>query len=164
MIKRKLKSPDPTPENEICHCSNNQPIKLMSALGYNPFHCMICNLEVPLERLELALDVKTIDMVVSWRDIHDSLYRLWLDSNDYEEFASNQLTNINSRVNKLGREIQNKINNSIECYYWYFQDRNNEFYKPIENCPVCKREFTEFYGSNIPQKICSHSMIVTDGD
>lgn len=158
----RLKPPEPTPENEICKCSIGTPIKLMSSLSYNPIHCMICNLETLPERLKI--DVKIIDMIISWRHIHDSLYHLWLDSDEYELFALNKLTNINSRVNKLGREIQNKINNSIECYYWYFQCTGSDSFIPIKNCPVCGEKLTKFIGSNILQKICSNCMIVTDGN
>ncbi len=47
----KLRSPEPTPPDELCTCLGVPPIKLMCALGYNPVHCMDCNLEVPPERL-----------------------------------------------------------------------------------------------------------------
>ena len=53
-ISAKLLPPETTPDDEICQ-HRETSIKLMSALSYNPFHCMKCNLEIPLNTLVLSL-------------------------------------------------------------------------------------------------------------
>jgi len=78
----KLKPPVPTPVDEVCKCDGTPHIKLMSALSSNPVHCMDCNLEVAPEAL--GMNEQLVDSIVRWRQLHDALYILWLDSGDYE--------------------------------------------------------------------------------
>ena len=49
----RLRPPAPTPADELCSCPQGTPTKLMSAggLGFNPLHCLRCNLEVRPERI-----------------------------------------------------------------------------------------------------------------
>ena len=35
-----------------------------------------------------------------------------------------QLADITSAVNILGREVQSELNGTHRCYYWYFQDQS----------------------------------------
>ena len=80
-----LKPPSPTPPDEICACEGNKPVKLMSALGYNPIHCIDCNLEVDPESLSLSADL--IGAIAHWHNIYDAINRLWLGSGDNEDWA-----------------------------------------------------------------------------
>ncbi len=113
----------------------------MDALGYNPIHCVICNLEVPPERLNLSQDI--VQSIAYWRNLYDAIDRLWLDSSAYERWAKQQLGDINSRVNILGREIQQQLAATHTCYYWYFQDQSDDEYSPFTSCPVCSEPLQE---------------------
>src|SRR5579872_2158450 len=68
--------PPPTPPDEFCRCDAVTPVKLMSALGENPIHCLDCNLEVDLARLPLTREVAR--RIAAWRNIYDAIDRLWL--------------------------------------------------------------------------------------
>src|SRR5205823_5984939 len=72
-----LRAPPPTPENEICSCRDDPPIKLMSLalLSENPIHCLRCNLEIPPERLRLdqpLVDASRIGMRSTGPSTHSS--------------------------------------------------------------------------------------------
>ncbi len=130
----KLLPPEPTPEDEICR-HQGRPIKLMYALSYNPIHCMDCNLEIPLDTLPLSLE--TIELIAQWRDVYSAIDHLWLDSEEYEVWAKEQLSTIASAVNVRGRRVQHVLNDVRRCYYAFFQDQSFETYSSIRFCPMC---------------------------
>lgn len=156
-IYDKLRPPKPTPDFEICGCLEQQPIKLMSTFGYNPIHCLACNLEVPPERL--SLQAKLADVIAFWAQVHRALDYLWIDA-DYENWAEPELADINSAVNRRGREIARALNELRRCYYWYHQDQTVAFWQPITDCPVCGKELTKYVNGIFEQR-CS---LVTGGE
>ncbi len=82
----KLRVPEPTPADEICRCVDAPPITLMGGtFGFNPIHCLNCNLEVPPETFNLSS--VQIDGIAYWRVLHDAISLLWLDSGEYEEWV-----------------------------------------------------------------------------
>jgi Family of unknown function (DUF6188) len=59
-VHAKLQPPLPTPLDERCTCADAPPVKLMSMRqidGFNPIHCLKCNLEVEPGRLALPTDL-----------------------------------------------------------------------------------------------------------
>jgi hypothetical protein len=157
-----LQPPAPTPNDELCSCCADTPVKLMSTLGYNPIHCVNCNLEVPLERLPLLENVAKA--LAYWQNLHDAVYRLWLDSEDYEEWARQQLSNIHSRINKLGLDAQHALNAIHRCYYWYFQDESATGYTPFVTCPLCGQHLQDYSGGVFKQRICETCGIIGAGE
>ncbi len=79
----------------------------MFTLGENPIHCMRCNLEIRPEELQLTASM--VDSVVQWRDMWGSIYKLWLDSGAYEEWAAIQLTNPASPANQQGIALNEQL-------------------------------------------------------
>jgi predicted nucleic acid-binding Zn ribbon protein len=138
----KLKPPAPTPEDEICKCADKPPIKLMSALTYNPMHCMNCNLEVLPQ--ELGISEKVAECIANWRRVCDAIYMLWLDSGDYEDWAKSQLQDLTGQVNRTGRQSQTELNKIRRCYYALFEDSGNLESEPTLNCPDCKKTLQEY--------------------
>lgn len=134
----KLFPPRPTPADESCSCTGSLPTKLMSTLGYNPVHCMKCNLEVPPERMKF--DEPTIESIAHWNSLYRSVYTLWLDSQDYEAWAQSQLAEIGSRINTLGRDIAKAISKEATCFYWAFWDESLSKDAP-NSCPICRRKW-----------------------
>jgi predicted nucleic acid-binding Zn ribbon protein len=157
----KLRPPDPTPDDELCHCPDAPPIKLMVALGYNPLHCMNCNLEVPPETLDLDADL--VQALAYWRWVYDALYRLWLASGQYEAWAVAQLTDLGGEVNTEGRALQQTLDKIRRCYYLYFQDESAEDYAPLRHCPACGQPLTTYTASKIPERVCESCGIVVFG-
>lgn len=158
----KLRAPGPTPPDEICRCAGEPPIKLMSALGYNPLHGLDCNLEVPPETL--ALPGGLVEAIDAWRSVHDAIYCLWLDSGAYEAWAEAQLADINSDVNVRGREVAVALNRIRRCYYWTFQDETAEGFRPVSHCPACGKRMATYDGGLFTQRICESCRIVTIGE
>jgi predicted nucleic acid-binding Zn ribbon protein len=138
----KLKPPVPTPEDEVCKCVDAPPIKLMSALRFNPLHCINCNLEVSPEGLGMSEEL--IESIANWRQVHEALYMLWLDSGDYADWAKSQLLDLSGQVNRLGRQAQSKLHTIRKCYYWYFQDTGNPDREPMSTCPDCAQPLLEY--------------------
>ncbi len=156
-----LRPPGPTPANEICSCSGTPAVKLMSVLGHNPVACVACNLEVAPERLELP--PKLVEAIAHWRSVQDALYRLWLDSGAYQEWAAGELRAIASPANRLGRAVQGQLNRLRRCYYWYFQDESAADFAPISKCPSCGGEMQPYEGGVIPQRACEECSILCAG-
>jgi hypothetical protein len=158
----RLHAPPETPADEICKCRGKRPIKLMSALGYNPIHCLDCNREVRPETFRLT--ARLSDDIVSWRSVYDAIDRLWLDSGPYEKWAKAELSNIKSEVNHRGLALCRKLNRLRRCYFWYFQDQSVDILEPIKNCACCKKPLREYSKGIFPQLICGTCSIVTVGD
>jgi predicted nucleic acid-binding Zn ribbon protein len=157
-----LQPPDPTPSNEICSCCPETPVKLMSPLGYNPIHCVVCNLEVAPERLILNKDI--VQSIAYWRNLYDAIHWLELDSGAYEAWAKRELCDINSPINARGLKTQRELNKIHKCYYWYFQDESDDEYVPFAICPVCNEPLQEYPEGIFKQRFCEKCGIIGAGE
>ncbi len=159
---RALYPPESTREDELCKCDGPLPIKLMYAFGYNPIHCMQCNLEVPPETLDLSSEL--ITGLAFWRFNYAAIDHLWLASGDYELWAKEQLSNVSNRLNGEGRELQGELNELRRCYYWLFQDESAEDYEPMSHCPACGEALTLSPYGIFAQLVCEKCSIVIAGE
>ena len=116
----RLRPPSLTPTDEICSCAGAPPLVLVSRLSPNPLACFECNGEVAPERI--PADAALIDSVAAWRNVYDALYRLWLDSREYEAFACTQLASPASPVNQTGIALASRLAVSQPVYYWWFSE------------------------------------------
>ena len=158
-ILRKLEAPASTPADEICRCAVRPPIKLMHALGFNPIHCLRCNLEV--DPRSLPLTDRVVDDIAAWRDVYGAIDRLWLDSGPYEGWAADQLADLGSPINLAGRSVQARLQQLHPCYYWVFQRDESS---PPRRCPLCSAALTEGPSDVIPQWVCERCRLVGAGD
>jgi hypothetical protein len=78
----KLRPTRATPDDELCKCANQPPIVLQGPFSSNPIACLKCNGEVPPERIGFSADLA--ERIAFWKNVHEALYTLWLDSSDYE--------------------------------------------------------------------------------
>jgi len=147
----KLKPMPPTPEEEMCHCKRKGPILLRSALGPFPFYCMECNGEIPIE--ELQIDDCLAEEVAQWLAVHDSLFYLWLDSDEYEAWAKERLLDVKGKVNVEGLRIAREFDKQRETFFWFFQDTDDESYVAPKECPFCKKTLKQYGSKNF--QICS---------
>ena len=148
----KLRPPPPTPEDDICKCESVKPIKLMQALGYNPIHCIDCNLEVAPESLGLSQSL--VEDIAAWSRLYDAIDMLWLASGAYEGWAKEQLSDIKSPVNQQGLALRGRLESIRPCYYWFFQDRDPETFEPRSLCPNCRQPLTPYPDGIFPQLTC----------
>jgi len=152
--------PYPGSPDDLCTCSDEPPIKLMSTLGENPIHCMRCNREVPPERLRL--ETREVDAVASWQSVQGAIEMLELDSGPYELWARAQLMDPNSPTNRRGLEVSGLLR-AHRCYFWFFQPIGiDEDIPGLTNCPVCDRRLVRYDDGIFPQLICEDDWVVTE--
>lgn len=157
----RLQPPGQTPQAELCPMPLASPLKLMPALGYNPIHCMDCNLEMPPHIPALPADL--VEELADWTAVYNAIDRLWLDSGTYERWAADQLAQVSSPVNIRGLAARARVAPHRQCYYWLFQDEAASDFTPLDSCPKCRRPFRPYLGSVIPQMVCDDCGIVTVG-
>src|SRR5689334_25011511 len=96
---------------ESCQCSKIEGLCLVDLLTDNPIHCEVCRKEVDPERLELATE--EVEMVARWFSAATALYRLWLDSGEYEQYAKACLLDPAGQVNRDGVEAARRLSLKI---------------------------------------------------
>ena len=154
----KLGPPLPTPLDELCACSSRTALKLMTSLGFNPIHCVGCNLEVPPERLDLSSEL--VEALASWNAVAGAIERLWLDSGAYEEWARREMIDINSAVNAAGRELQRRLEAKWHCYYDHFTDPDTHSATRPPRCPVCRHAMAPIGPDWLRQRACDACSII----
>ena len=103
-------------------------------------------------------------MVAQWNALYHAIDVLWLDSGAYEAWAREQLADITSAVNTLGRAVQSELNDTRRCYYWYFQDQSVDEYRPLRSCPVCGGALRDYPAGIFGQRVCERDSIVVVGE
>jgi hypothetical protein len=122
----------PWTEIEACECASVSGLLLVDLLTDNPLHCDSCRKEVDPERLQLT--VEETESVARWFATASALYRLWLDSGEYEEYAKGQMLDARSQINRDGLVVAAMLSSRIPTRLWYFSDTDDGV--PTE-CPVC---------------------------
>ncbi len=125
----------PWTEIETCECASVEGLFLVDLLTDNPLHCDFCRKEVDPERLKLT--VEETEAVAGWFSVASALYRLWLDSGEYEEHAKARLLDPNGQVNLDGLEVARTLSARIPTRLWFFRDADDG--EPT-NCPVCQSD------------------------
>jgi hypothetical protein len=132
----RLKPRRATPRDELCVCPQIQALVLCHALIENPMRCMTCNGEVEPERLNLS--AKEIDAIANWNLAYGSVYRLWLESREYERWAREELRAVSSPVNVRGLQCRAMLAEKWPSYYWWFVEEDETH----SVCPKCKQALT----------------------
>ena len=140
----RLKPGSATPPDELCACPPPRDWKLMFTLGENPIHCTRCNLEIRPE--ELGLTVSVVDEVADFCRVWGSIFSLWLDSREYEEWAIEELSRLGSPANVRARALVERLAQINRCYLQAFEDDSAEGWVPKTTCPACSHSL-ESYGS-----------------
>ena len=113
----------PTTDVESCDCDVVTELVLVDLLTSNPIHCAACRREVDPERI--GLTEHETEAVAEWHGVASSLYRLWLDSGEYEDDAKRWLLDPQGQVNKRGREIAVFLSTHHPTRLWYFHDEDD---------------------------------------
>jgi Zn-ribbon-containing, possibly nucleic-acid-binding protein (DUF2310) len=137
---RRLKPQSPTPDDEICACMQITAIALCHALIANPLRCMACNKELSPERLNLTFE--QIDEIANWNGAYGSVYRLWLDSREYESWAKAELERADSPINLRGLKCCEALSEKWPTYLWWFLEHGEK----RTACPKCKQKLTSQNG------------------
>jgi ribosomal protein S27AE len=152
-----LRPESPTPDDDLCQCDDRPPIVLQDHLSSNPFACLKCNLEVPPERIGFTAELA--GHIAFWWNLYRALYTLWLDSEDYEAWATTQLEDPAGRVNVKGLELVEDLNKYRRAYYRWFQDQSVDNFVPLTQCPRCSAELVAAVGTLGPSWVCDKCSI-----
>jgi len=125
----------PWTEIEACECVSVAGLLLVDILSDNPLHCDLCRKEVDPERL--GLTIEETESVAGWRSVASALYRLWLDSGEYEEYAKARLLDPNGQVNRVGMKVAQTLSARIPTRLWLFYDTDDG---TPTHCPICRNE------------------------
>lgn len=117
---------------ESCECETVSALVLVDLLTDNPIHCAICRREVDPERISLTTD--ETESIAHWFSAASALYRLWLHSGEYENYAKQRLLDPNGQVNVEGRQLAQALSARIPTQLWFFYDTDDG--EPT-TCPVC---------------------------
>lgn len=135
-----LRLPSPTPDEKTCRCTELPAIMLRDSLGPCPIYCVECNGEVTPERV--PMDRRIAEDVASWLSVENALYRLWLESGDFEEMAAAALSDPNAEVNRTGRQLATKLTErGMQTYLWWFVPDPDS---PPACCPCCAGAMTDW--------------------
>ena len=153
-----LRPPPQTRRDEFCRCIDAPPIKLVGGAGFNPIHCLECGSEVDFRLLGLRQDL--LDDIERWRCIAGGIYDLWYWSDQYDEWAEEQLCDPDSPVNALGRAVQRRVDRVRRCYYEFFADEIVWEPGTPKACPGCGADLTLHPTGPLPQGACHPCSIV----
>jgi hypothetical protein len=117
---------------EACECASVKGLFLVDMQSDNPLHCDFCRKEVDPERLQLTIE--ETESVARWFRAYSSLYKLWLHSGEYEEYAKARLLDPKGQVNRDGLEVARTLSSRIPTRLWFFFDTDDG--EPT-HCPVC---------------------------
>lgn len=122
----------PDSPQEQCECDSLEQVVLVNLLTDNPLHCIKCRKEIAPERLPLTSD--DIREIAGWNSIANSLYKLWLDSTEYEAYAKERLLDPNGSVNRRGINAARTLSHKIPTWFWFFHDADDGI---PGSCPLC---------------------------
>lgn len=122
----------PWTQIESCECEDTTSLLLVDMLTDNPIHCGVCRREIDPERLRLTGEES--DRIAHWFSASSAMYRLWLHSGEYENYAKRKLLDPNGQINSDGLDLARQLSEKWPTRLWYFHDTDDG--EP-RICPVC---------------------------
>ncbi|MFN0125960.1 MAG: hypothetical protein ACKV19_04660 [Verrucomicrobiales bacterium] len=117
---------------QACRCGTLTELLLVDLMTDNPIHCAICRGEVDPERLPLTDN--EAESMARWYSVASALYRLWLDSGEYEGYAKQKLSDPHGQINQQARKLATALSRRLPTRFWYFHDADDG---DPTYCPVC---------------------------
>jgi hypothetical protein len=105
---------------------------LVDLLSENPIHFSTCRNAVAHSRL--GLTKSETRQIAFWHSTAQSLYKLWLNSGEYELPAKQWLLDADGQVNKEGLAIAQSLSRKIPTRLWFFHDPDDP---APTRCPIC---------------------------
>ncbi len=152
---------DSDADADLCRCTDAPPLKVMAQFSTNPIHCMRCNLKVRFEQLGLPDNVGF--GARNWASIARAFVALDLDSQEYEVFAFGEQENIESPLNRRGRDVAASVGAACRrTYLWWNRSEGLILQDQIPPCPVCGNRMTDYLDCKFAILTCEDCLIVTD--
>ena len=113
----------PWTDIERCECVSVESLLSVDLLTDNPIHCGVCRNEIDPERLQLTDE--EVHEIAHWFSEASALFRLWLNSGEYEQYAKQRLLDPQGQINVDGREIARKLSEKWPTRHWFFYDTDD---------------------------------------
>ena len=139
----------------ICHCSKSIPILLNGTLPYSPVRCIKCKLSMPLDRLSVKSEL--ILKVKQWHQLYLSHFKLLSGDDEHSQWRRSKLLDEVGDINMEGLRLSQQLNPIRNCYYWMFQDINDEGFRPVQICPFCGASMQEIENNDF--NVCHDCMV-----
>ena len=133
---------------EYCSCKSRDRMEMQTFANDldSVFPCCTCGKPIALYELPYLDRQDDHYCIVNWQEEYSATDTLWLNSLS-DRFTGNQLVNIESALNKHGREIANEIGTKTgcKCYYNVFDDLTKKVKfikvngKIARICPSCEK-------------------------
>jgi len=148
---------------EYCSCSKRTIIEMETYANDidSVFTCCTCGKPIALYELPYFGEHDHW-YIVNWQNTYRSVVTLWLDGLS-DRFTGNQLVNVNSALNKYGREISDEIGHKVgaKIYYNIFDDLTKKVRfekingKYIRLCPGCQKAMKYIkFGDDYERFVC----------
>ncbi len=134
------------------------------------FTCCTCGKPIPLYELPYLDKQSDHWHIVNWQSTYSATDTLWLDSLS-DRFTGNQLTNVHSALNKIGKSIAEEISEKTgyKCYYNIFDDLTKKV-KFVENngetlrlCPHCEKPMKNIkFSEDYERFVCEDCKLSSD--
>ena len=122
-------------QDNICRCSRNEPALLRGSLPISPLNCMQCRKPILLSDAIISKELE--QATFKWAKTYNSLFILWSDTMEYQEWAKQKLLDEIGSINLEGLELAQQYNAVRKTYYWMFQDSSDKDYMQPQHCPFC---------------------------
>ncbi|MEN9434434.1 MAG: hypothetical protein RLZZ422_2023 [Pseudomonadota bacterium] len=133
---------------------------------YSPLICGDSDTPIPLYKIPYTdSNAQSYDNITMWESYYKNIYLVWLKSQfETERFMQAQLEDINSPLNKAGRELCQLIEEKtrIPTYYFLFNERYWTVQEDqIRKCPITNNEWNVSYLKTFYDFKCDQSRLIS---
>lgn len=124
--------------SDACACGPKRVLVLSVSLSRDAIPCGRCGEPVEVDSIKGPREA--VHLLRRWVDQAYAIEMLWFASGEYELWAKTELDGSQTRVNKLGRQVAEKMSASIETWLASapHAGARQAVDKYLDPCPVCQ--------------------------
>jgi predicted nucleic acid-binding Zn ribbon protein len=125
-----------------CRC-RKRPFLILFTTFMNPeppLRCGACFGPVPLYKVPATNEVGNYENILAWQDIYRAMDWLFIATGPGERFAHDQLSRVDSRLSRNGRELARTLEKKVRIpvyYYLYKHFGRSDRVERQRRCPSC---------------------------
>jgi hypothetical protein len=121
-----------------CACGPKRVLILSVSLSRDAIPCGRCGGAVDVDSIKGPREA--VHLLRRWVDQAFAIEMLWFASGEYEQWAKGELDSPQSRTNKLGRQVAEKLSPTIETWLASapHAGARQAVDKYLDPCPVCQ--------------------------
>jgi len=124
--------------SDACACGPKRVLVLSVSLSRDTLPCGACGGDVEVDGLKGPREA--IHLLRRWVDQAFAIEMLWFASGEYESWAKAELDGAQSKINKLGRQVAEKLSPAVETWLYSapHAGARQAVDKYLDPCPVCQ--------------------------